>query len=111
LKVNLHKATFTDFPPWKSGDRELHRSILFIICYAQQQVERRLEEEEDEDRRVVSHQIGTCSENKYLSRLYEAGAIGKEVYDTALCKHQAAVDATKSQQRDEGEEYHKRIQH
>ena len=41
-----------------------------------------------------------------LRRLYEGGEASKEDYDAARCAYQAAVEATKSPEREEGEAYY-----
>ena len=70
------------------------------------------EKEDGNDERAVKHMIiaATQGDNdaiKCLMEAYKDGLISKEDLAATLRAHQAAVDATKSPQREEAEEYHR----
>ena len=70
------------------------------------------EKENDNKERAVKHWIiaanlGDDDSIKALMYVYKAGLVEKEVITAALRAHQAAVDATKSPQRDVAEEYYR----
>ncbi len=49
---------------------------------------------------IIAANLGCDDALDAVTKRFERGLVSKEYYDTAHCGHQAAVDATKSQQRD-----------
>ena len=58
---------------------------------------------------IIAAKLGYDNALKAVKKGYAKGFVSKEDYASALRGHQAAVDATKSSQRKEGEEYYERI--
>ena len=56
---------------------------------------------------IIAANLGCSDSLKFVKDLYADGHARKEYYATALRAYQAAVDATKSAERDEAEAYHK----
>jgi TPR repeat protein len=59
---------------------------------------------------IIAANLGFENSMKELWKHYSGGHITKENLDATLRTHQAAVDAMKSSQRDEGEEYYRSLQ-
>jgi TPR repeat protein len=57
---------------------------------------------------IIAAKLGHDVALEGLKRNFRRGFVSKEDYEAALRGHQAAVDASKSQQRDAAEEYYKR---
>lgn len=53
---------------------------------------------------IIAASLGFDASMEALKTAYARGAVGKEDFEAALRSHQAAVDATKSPQREEAEE-------
>ena len=49
---------------------------------------------------IIAANLGNDNSMKYLLRMYKHGYIAKDEYGATLRTHQAAIDATKSQQRE-----------
>ena len=58
---------------------------------------------------VIAANLGYEESMKALWKIYSAGNITKEELDVTLRAHQAAIDATKSAQRDVAEDYFRRM--
>jgi tetratricopeptide (TPR) repeat protein len=58
---------------------------------------------------VIAANLGYKKSMKALWKNYSAGNITKEELDATLRAHQSAIDETKSQQRDAGEAYYRRM--
>ena len=58
---------------------------------------------------IIAAEQGLEESMKLLRDFFSAGQISKEELESTLCKHKAAIDATKSAQRDAGEAYSRRI--
>jgi tetratricopeptide (TPR) repeat protein len=59
---------------------------------------------------IIASKLGHDDALETLKRNFRKGFVSKEDYEAALRGHQAAVDATKSKQREEAEEFHITIQ-
>jgi tetratricopeptide (TPR) repeat protein len=59
---------------------------------------------------IIVANLGDDGALEVVKRGYRFGDVSKEVYEAALRGHQAAVDAIKSQQRDEAYEYFQQLQ-
>jgi len=57
---------------------------------------------------MIAAKLGEDRSMKALWEQYSAGNINKEELESTLRAHKAAIDATKSAQRDAGEAYHQR---
>ena len=53
---------------------------------------------------IISTKLGDCKSLGPLKDLYKAGHVSKDDFAAALRGHQAAIDATKSPQREEADE-------
>ena len=58
---------------------------------------------------IIAANLGLEESMKELWKIYSAGNITKEELDVTLRGHQAAIDATKSAQRDAAEVYHREL--
>ena len=54
---------------------------------------------------IIAASLGYAEAINYLMAWYQEGHVEKEDFDAALRAHQAAVDATKSEQREEADKY------
>jgi tetratricopeptide (TPR) repeat protein len=59
---------------------------------------------------IIAAKLGYEASMKILWRHYSLGNIAKEVLDTTLRTHQAAIDATKSPQREKAEEFYRKLE-
>jgi len=57
---------------------------------------------------VIAAILGLDEALEAVKKRFQRGKVSKEDYEAALRGHQAAVDATKSEQREEAEEFYKR---
>ncbi len=57
---------------------------------------------------IIAANLGCDDSLAAVKKGFRSGFVSKEDYETALRGHQAAVDATKSEQRDAAEEYYKK---
>ncbi len=57
---------------------------------------------------IIAAKLGHDDALEHVKEGFQMGIVSKEDYEAALRGHQAAVDATKSQQRDAAAEYYKR---
>ncbi len=57
---------------------------------------------------IIAAKLGYDAALEHVKEGFQMGIVSKEDYEAALRGHQAAVDATKSQQRDAAAEYYKR---
>ncbi len=54
---------------------------------------------------IIAAKLGLDKALVVLEEAFQRGVVSKEDYEAAVCGHQAAVDATKSAQRDAAEKY------
>ena len=58
---------------------------------------------------IIAAKLGVDMSLDYVKKLYKAGVVSKEDFDAALRGHHAAVNATKSPQREEAAEYYREM--
>ena len=58
---------------------------------------------------IIAAKLGHDNSLAVLEELYKTGYVSKEDFATALCGHKAAIDATKSPQREQAAEFDKKL--